>query len=144
MQVFVFFLLLAGVIAPIILINLRGRDVARENEPIGHARKLIATTPEGRRNIQAKNRMTPRDWFILGLRLFGVWELLYGLSDAVTTSLIVLHLFRPSATGGADYYMSLTFMHLIAAFYLLKFAPQTASFFYPPAEPPDRPANPKG
>ena len=78
MQVFVFLLLLAGVIAPIILINLRGRDVARENEPIGHATKLIATTSlEGRRNIQAKNRMTPRDWFILGLRLFGVWELLY-------------------------------------------------------------------
>lgn len=92
--------------------------------------------------IHAKNLMTPRNWFILGLRLFGVWELLYGLADAVTTFSIVLHMFR-SGVAGADYYMSMTFMHFIAAFYLLKFAPQTAAFFYPSTEPPDHVAKPK-
>ncbi len=86
--------------------------------------------------------MKPLDWFILGLRLFGVWELLYGLADAVTTFSIVLHLFR-SGSAGADYYMCMTFMHFIAAFYLLKFAPQTAAFFYPPTKPSDPDTNPK-
>ncbi len=141
-QVIVFLLLLAGVIAPIILINLRGRDTARGKEPIAPATKVIAPTPPDQRNIQVESRMTPRDWFILGLRLFGVWEFLYGLSDALTTFSIVLHFLRPT-TAGPDYYMSLTFMHFIAAFYLLKFAPQTAAFFYSPAEPPASDANPK-
>jgi uncharacterized membrane protein len=78
---------------------------------------------------QAMN-MTPRDWFILGLRLFGVWQLLYGLSDAVYSFSIILRFYRPTSSG-VDFEMSLTFMHFIAAFYLLKFATQTADFFYP-------------
>jgi len=68
--------------------------------------------------------------------LLGIWQLIYTVQDAVTTFTIVQGFYRP-ATGGAGWYMSFTFMHFFLAVWLLKFAPQTAGFFYPNEKPGD-------
>jgi len=86
--------------------------------------------------------MTPRVWFILGLRLFGVWQLIYAVTDAFTTFTIIQRFYQPG-TGGAGFYMSLTFMHFFLALWLLKFAPQTARFFYPETKSSEDPSGKK-
>ena|ERR1700720_3566879 len=79
------------------------------------------------------NTMTPRNGFILGLRLFGIWQLTYTIWDAFTAFTIIKGFYRPG-TGSAKQYIVMTFMHFLLAAWLLKFAPQTARVFYP--EPP--------
>jgi predicted Zn-ribbon and HTH transcriptional regulator len=42
--------------------------------------------------------MKPRDWFGVGIRLFGVWTLLMCLEDVRTIIDILIHVFNPTRT----------------------------------------------
>lgn len=78
--------------------------------------------------------MNPRDYFTLGLRLFGVWQLIDTVEFFFTTFTIVTDLYHPT-TASPGYWMLATFVHFFLAVWLLKFAPATARFFYPDRSP---------
>ena len=74
--------------------------------------------------------MTPRDWFIVGLRLIGIWQLTEMIGDLVGIIGINAGYYR-TQYGTPSWYMIVAFGHFALAVWLLKFAPQTARFFYP-------------
>jgi hypothetical protein len=74
--------------------------------------------------------MTPRDWFTVGLRLFGIWQLIYAIVDACTTFAIMQAYYRAQNTSSGKWYALMTVVHFVLALWLLKSAPQTARFFY--------------
>jgi hypothetical protein len=74
--------------------------------------------------------MNPRDWFTLGLRLFGIYQLIDTIEYFFTSLSISAGVYGTSH-GSASWYMLVTFVHFFLSVWLLKFAPQTARFFYP-------------
>ena len=74
--------------------------------------------------------MNSKDWFTLGLRLFGVYQLIETIEYLFTSFSISAGLYGTSH-GSASWYMLVTFVHFCLSVWLLKFAPQTARFFYP-------------
>jgi hypothetical protein len=74
--------------------------------------------------------MNPRDWFTLGLRLFGIYQLI-GTIEYFFTSLSIAAGVYGASHGSAGWYMVVTFVHFFLAVWLLKFGPHTARFFYP-------------
>jgi hypothetical protein len=60
----------------------------------------VSTLRGGR---QYDGRMQPRDWFGVGVRLFGVWLLLSCVDELRTVSEILLHWFNPLHTPISSY-----------------------------------------
>jgi hypothetical protein len=76
------------------------------------------------------NTTTPLGWFIVGMRILGIWQLMNVIGDLVAMIGINADLYRPQYTK-PGWYMLAAFGHFALAVWLLKFAPQTARFFYP-------------
>ena len=74
--------------------------------------------------------MNPRDYFTLGLRLFGIWQLIDAVEFFFTAFSVVTDLYH-TTTAAPGYWMLAIFVHFFLAVWLLKFAPATARFFYP-------------
>ena len=78
--------------------------------------------------------MRPKDWFILGSRVLGLWQLF----DAAEYTLSILNMIAGLSRPPAGYTVASYFTHTIGAFFfaivLLVGAPVIASLFYP--EPP--------
>jgi hypothetical protein len=74
--------------------------------------------------------MNARQYFILGLRLLGVWQLIDAIDFFFTTMSVSAQLYRPTISS-LGFYILATFVHFSLAVWLLKFAPATARFFYP-------------
>jgi hypothetical protein len=80
--------------------------------------------------------MTAKDWFIVGVRLLGVWQLTVTLGDLFMALSISEGAYQRQS-GSAGWYMVSAFLHFILTVWLLKFAPDTARYFYPDARPKD-------
>jgi hypothetical protein len=74
--------------------------------------------------------MTPRDWFILVLRGFGIWQLVDVVEYAGITYSIYAGTYRPRDMSWQFYFLA-TGMHFLLAVWLLYFAPATSRLFYP-------------
>lgn len=84
--------------------------------------------------------MTPRDWFALLLRAFGVWELLNACDQAVTILNINAGIWKPIRTEmGA--YVTHALMTFLIGIWLLKSAPTIARLFYPAAPTDSKPSS---
>jgi len=73
--------------------------------------------------------MTPRSWFTLALRLFGVWAAIDGIDEIVTVLNIKAGFFQPGYTQLSAYALHGAGKMLVA-FCLLVGAPMIAAFFY--------------
>jgi hypothetical protein len=73
--------------------------------------------------------MTPRQIFILILRVFGVWQLADTIEHVFSSICMAAGYYKlPFTTVGSSLLMALA--HFILAIWLLGFAPPTASIFY--------------
>ncbi|MEA3188674.1 MAG: hypothetical protein QOD99_2504 [Chthoniobacter sp.] len=76
--------------------------------------------------------MTPRDWFTLVLRYFGITEALAGLNDAI--GVFAVHAqWQSLLHSQPTNYVAYGIVHVLLAVWLLFMAPQIARFFYPGA-----------
>ncbi len=62
--------------------------------------------------------MTAAKWFGVGVRLFGLWECLNGLDEAVTYGNAVMRLYTPTATS-PNGFLAHAIEHLLAGLFLL-------------------------
>jgi len=74
--------------------------------------------------------MTPRDWFTIILRAFGVWELLNTCDQAITVLNINAGIWKPLHTEMGSYVTHALETFLIGI-WLLKGAPAISQLFYP-------------
>ena len=74
--------------------------------------------------------MNPRDWFLVGVRLFGVWPVLQGISMLVIFALTKLQFFAPVKTNPASYLLE-SGVDFIVGFYFISGAPLIANIAYP-------------
>jgi|ERR1051326_1082470 len=75
-------------------------------------------------------RSALRSWFAFGLRLLGFWEVLTA-AGYFLTGLNVSMGFTKSIQASFGSFMTLTFGHLVLAFWLLATAPKIARLIYP-------------
>ncbi len=73
------------------------------------------------------SRMKSKDWFIVGLRLFGVWLLLASLSEATSAVLVRLDLVLRGATEMS--FWTHAAVNMVAGLLLLIYAPLAAGLF---------------
>ena len=74
--------------------------------------------------------MTPRLWFSVALRAFGVWEVIDALYHFTTVVTIKTGLYTPVASQPASFLLH-GIVKLAIALVLLKGAPLIAAYFYP-------------
>lgn len=74
--------------------------------------------------------MKPRDWFAVGVRLFGIWMLLQCLDDLRTIVDILAGLFTPVRTPIAAYAVHAV-INSVVGMYLLSGAPGITSLAFP-------------
>jgi hypothetical protein len=72
--------------------------------------------------------MTRRDWFVLALRSFGVWELLLMFNDVVSIINVTAQFTRLEHNSLGTFFVH-AFGSLLVSMWLLKFAPSIAAFF---------------
>jgi hypothetical protein len=72
--------------------------------------------------------MTSKEWFVLGLRLFGVWELLASLSEAISGAEAHLHMVTFRSTTEQAYWFHAG-VELAAGLALLIYARFVAGLF---------------
>ena len=73
------------------------------------------------------------NWFGVGVRLIGVWEIVGALNEGVTYGNIVMGVFTPSFTA-PNAYLTHAIAHLLIGFFLLFFAMSVVKAVYPPTE----------
>lgn len=74
--------------------------------------------------------MKPRDWFGVGVRLFGVWMLLSCVEDLRTIADILIHFFTPSRTPLGAYAIH-ALVDAVVGVYLVSGAPFLTAFAFP-------------
>jgi hypothetical protein len=74
--------------------------------------------------------MTPRDWFTLVLRGFGVWQAIDVIEYAGLTYTVHAGTYRPRELS-FEFYLLSTGVHFLLAVLLLYLAPAIARLFYP-------------
>jgi|ERR671936_1813797 hypothetical protein len=76
-----------------------------------------------------------KEWFTLGCRLFGMWQLLVAASYVISAFNIAAKFYPPGSSLAYSFggYMVHVFAHFFLAAWLLKGAPKIADFFYPPS-----------
>lgn len=79
--------------------------------------------------------MTPRSWFTLALRLFGVWAAIDGIDEIITVLNFKAGFFQPGYTQVWAYALKAA-GKILVAYCLLVGAPMIAAFFYGGAEKP--------
>src|SRR5689334_24256201 len=62
--------------------------------------------------------MTPRDWFLVGVRLFGVWWILQGITELYDLIIILAKLYTPQATAPVVYLIHAV-VYFVVGWYLL-------------------------
>jgi hypothetical protein len=75
--------------------------------------------------------MTPRSWFGIGVRLLGLWEMLYGLDEVVMMFSLSSGTYHSSVYANAGGVFPFAAFHLIVGGLLLKAAPVLAVWCYP-------------
>jgi hypothetical protein len=75
--------------------------------------------------------MKPRDWFGVGIRLFGIWLLLTCLDEVRIIVDILVHVLNPDRTPLSAYVIH-AIVNGIAGLYLLGGAPFVCDFAYAP------------
>lgn len=63
-------------------------------------------------------RMPMRDWFGLGVRLIGLWEIVSGIDELVAYGNVMLRLYTPSLTA-ANAFLTHAIARLVIGFFLL-------------------------
>jgi hypothetical protein len=89
--------------------------------------------------MKTASTMSPRDWFQLALRIFGIYEVIVTVDTAVSAFNYAARLYRPDRTSIDGVITHLLASFLLAA-WLLKAAPSIAAFFYP--DPPQQSPQP--
>jgi len=91
--------------------------------------------------MNAPNRSALRAWFAFGLRLLGFWEIMTAASYFVTALNISMGYTKPLA-GQSSFgsYVTQVFGHLILAGWLIKWAPNIATFVYAEPRPREDPS----
>jgi hypothetical protein len=74
--------------------------------------------------------MTPRDWFALIIRAFGIWQALVAIDTAVGIFNLYAHLAHLERTQPGAYINHLIVNVFLATFFLLA-APRISAAFYP-------------
>jgi hypothetical protein len=125
-------------------------DIVAEEMPRLTARVQQGTIATRGRADQARaNRvgegkreaMTPRDWFLVGVRLFGVWWILNGITELYSFISILAKWFTPATTAPAAYLMH-TVIYLVVGWYLLHGAPSLTRPAFPPSDSPQEQEKP--
>lgn len=74
-----------------------------------------------------------RNWFGVGVRLIGVWEIVSALDEAVTYVNVLTRLYTPNLTN-ENGFLTHAIAHLVVGFVLLFFAPAVVNAVYPREE----------
>ena len=74
-----------------------------------------------------------RNWFGVGVRLIGLWEIVNGLDELVTYGNVVMRLYTPSLTSPRGF-LTHAIAHLLIGYFLLFYAASVTDAVYPPAE----------
>ena len=77
--------------------------------------------------------MTSRNWFEVGVRLIGLWEIVAGLDDLVAFVNMVMGLYRSTLTT-PNAFLTHTLAHILIGFFLLFTAPSLVNAVYPPPQ----------
>jgi hypothetical protein len=77
--------------------------------------------------------MTPRDWFLVGVRLFGVWWILQGITEVYDLIIILAKLYTPQATAPVVYLVHAV-IYFVVGWYLLHGAPSLTRPAFPPSD----------
>jgi hypothetical protein len=76
--------------------------------------------------------MTPAAWFIVALRVLGIWQVLAGIEMAAGLFTVSRGLSHPTYSEPGAYFTA-SVEHFLAALVLLMGAPAIAGLFYPGA-----------
>jgi hypothetical protein len=82
--------------------------------------------------------MPLRNWFGVGVRLIGLWEIVSGLDELVTFVNVVMRLYTPSLTS-PNGFLTHAAAHLLIGFFLLFSAMSVVNAVYPEAIVRDEP-----
>jgi hypothetical protein len=74
-----------------------------------------------------------RNWFGIGVRLIGLWQIVDGLVEFVTYGETMLGLYRPSNSTPIAYLTS-AIVHLVIGVFLLFSAMSVVNAVYPPSD----------
>jgi hypothetical protein len=80
--------------------------------------------------------MSVRLWFGVGVRLLGLWEVLYGLDEVVCMFAMAEGIYHPATYPTPIGILPFAAFHLIVGGLLLKGAPLLTVWFYPTSTPP--------
>ena len=72
-----------------------------------------------------------RNWFGVGVRLIGLWEIVAGLDALVTYSNVVMKLYQPGLTA-PNGFLTHAIAHLLIGLFLLFYAMSVVNAVYPP------------
>ena len=80
------------------------------------------------------DKIPAKEWFALGCRLFGMWQLLVAATYVISAFNVAAKFYPPGSSLGYSFgaYMVHVFAHFFLAAWLLKGAPKIADFFYAP------------
>ncbi len=71
-----------------------------------------------------------RNWFGVGVRLIGLWEIVSGLDELVTYGNVIMRLYTPSLTS-PNGFLTHAIAHLLIGFFLLFSAIGVVNAVYP-------------
>jgi len=77
--------------------------------------------------------MPLRNWFGVGVRLIGLWEIVSGLDELVTYVNVLMRLYTPSLTS-PNGFLTHAVAHFLIGFFLLFSAMSLVNAVYPPEE----------
>ena len=77
--------------------------------------------------------MQSRNWFDVGVRLMGVWQIVSGLDELVTYANAMLRLYSPSLTSPKGF-LAHAVVHLLVGLFLLFSAMSLVNAVYPPRD----------
>jgi hypothetical protein len=79
-----------------------------------------------------QGNMMARNWFGVGVRLIGVWEIVSGLDELVTYGNVLLGFYRTSLTSPIGF-LTHAIVHLLVGLFLLFSAMGVVNSVYPPS-----------
>src|SRR5436190_24164816 len=81
----------------------------------------------------AQATMAPRNWFGVGVRLIGLWQIVSGVEELVTYGNVMMRLYTPSVTS-PNAFLTHAIAHLLIGLFLLFSAMSLVDAVYPLAE----------
>ena len=80
-----------------------------------------------------RGNMPLRNWFGVGVRLIGLWEIVTGIDELVSYGNVVMRLYTPTLTS-PNGFLTHAIARLLVGFFLLFSAMSVVNAVYPPEE----------